>query len=364
MSVQGYKCPCCGGNLVFDSQLQKLRCPSCDSRFEMDTFREYAEIVEAAEKREDTYEWKTEEKAAEYRREEDGRIIYTCPSCGGEIEADATTAATACPYCDSPVILSQKVSGDVRPDIVIPFQIDKDKAKEAYREFCRKKKLLPKEFLSEQRMEELTGVYVPFWLFSCHAEGSINYDARQIKKWKDSTYEYTQTDYYLVSREGRVYFEHVPVDGSVTMDDAYMESIEPYDMTKAVPFEEGYLSGYSADKYDVSQEESRPRAEERIRRSFEEILDNSVDRKRYHIVTKKNQHIGCTDGTVKYGLLPVWTLQVKYKDQLYWFTMNGQTGKAAGELPVDQGIYWKTALKVFGVSTVVIYILLLLFAFI
>lgn len=363
MSVQGYKCPCCGGNLVFDSQLQKLRCPSCDSRFEMDTFREYAEIVGTAEKQKDSYEWE-EEEAVEYRQGEDGKIIYTCPSCGGEIEADETTAATTCPYCDSPVILSKKVSGDARPDLVVPFQIDREKAKEAYREFCGKRKLLPKEFLSEQKAEELEGIYVPFWLFSCQAEGNINYDARQVKMWKDSEYEYTQTDYYLVSREGSAEFVNVPVDGSLSMDDAYMESLEPYDMTKAVPFDAGYLSGYTADKFDVSREKSRPRAEERIHRSFEAMLESSVDRKRYHIITKKNQHLGCRGGTVKYGLLPVWTLQVKYKDQLYRFAMNGQTGKVAGELPVDQGIYWKTALKVFGVSSVVIYVLLLLFAFI
>ncbi|MDE8721761.1 hypothetical protein PZH44_12690, partial [Alistipes putredinis] len=119
------------------------------------------------------------------------------------------------------------------------------------------------------------------WLFSCQAEGTINYNGQRIRKWKDQQYEYIQTDYYLVSREGCVNFDYVPVDGSVEMDDAYMESIEPYDMSKAVPFDEAYLSGYEAIKYDVSKDESRGRAQERIKTSFQDILKQSVDKKEY-----------------------------------------------------------------------------------
>ena len=177
---------------------------------------------------------------------------------------------------------------------------------------------------------------------------------------KDQQYEYIQTDYYLVSREGRVSFDYVPVDGSVEMDDAYMESIEPYDMSKAVSFDEAYLSGYEAIKYDVSKDESRGRAQERIKTSFQDILKQSVDKKEYDILMLKNSQIGCTNGSVHYALLPVWVVKVEYKDKIYRFAMNGQTGKLVGELPVDSGLFWKNALGFFAGSSIAVYMLIML----
>lgn len=366
MNVKGYKCPNCSGNLVFSSDRQKLHCPSCDTQIDMKTYQEYIDVVESAESKDDTYDWGEEEKntGAWSVREEDGRKIYTCPFCGGEIDAHTTTAATTCPYCDSPVILPRQISGEFRPDLIIPFQLDQEAAKTAYKAFCKEKPLLPKAFQSEQRIQEIVGIYVPFWLFSCEAEGTVNYDAQRIRKWRDNTFEYTQTDYYLVTGEGKVNFDYVPVDGSIIMDDAYMESIEPYDMDKAVPFDEGYLSGYEAQKYDVTKEESRKRAEERIKTSFNELLNQSVNRNQYAIVIPKNSRIGCTKGKVQYALMPVWVIKVKHKDTVYQFAMNGQTGKLTGELPVDKGLFWKYALRIFAGSSAVIYLLLLVMGYI
>lgn len=362
MSVKEYKCPCCGGNLVFNSDTQKLHCPSCDNEMDMETYREYAKVVESTEQKEDTYDWGATDfgRSGEWVVKEDGSRVYKCPSCGGEIEAQETTAATKCPYCDSPVILPEQVSGGFKPDLIVPFQLDAKAAKGAYKGFCKKKALLPRSFQSDQKIKEITGIYVPFWLFSCQAEGTINYNGQRIRKWKDQQYEYIQTDYYLVSREGCVNFDYVPVDGSVEMDDAYMESIEPYDMSKAVPFDEAYLSGYEAIKYDVSKDESRGRAQERIKTSFQDILKQSVDKKEYDILMLKNSQIGCTNGAVHYALLPVWVVKVEYKDKMYRFAMNGQTGKLVGELPIDSGLFWKNALGFFAGSSIVVYLLIML----
>lgn len=363
MSTKGYKCPCCGGNLVFSSDTQKLQCPSCGEEISMDAVRQYAEILETAEEQENTYDWGETSEADQMQWEvkEDGRKVYICPSCGAELDADQTTAATTCPYCDSPVILPGQVSGEFRPDMIVPFQIDEEAAKNAYKKFCKGKRLLPKVFRSDHCIEELTGVYVPFWLFSCRAEGTSIFDAQKRKKWKDAYYEYIQDDFYLLTRQGEFLFEHVPVDGSVEMDDAYMESLEPFYLDKAVEFQEGYLSGYEAMKYDLSKEECRERAEERIKITCEDALFKSVSQLKYHEVLQKNCSVSCGEGNIKYALLPVWSLHVKYKDKTYRFAINGQTGKITGELPVDKGLFWKHALGMFAGSSVAVYILMLIF---
>ena len=363
MSTKGYKCPSCGGNLVFSSDTQKLRCPSCENEIDMETIQQYAEIVESVEEQADTFEWeeKTQGSQGEWAlKEKDGRKFYTCPSCGGDVDADETTAATKCPYCDSPVILPGQVSGEFQPDLIIPFQLNKDDVKTVLKEHCKGKKLLPRGFQSEHNIKKITGIYVPFWLFSCRAKGSIIYDAEKIKQWRDDYNEFTQKDLYLVTREGDIFFEHVPVDGSAEMDDAYMEAIEPFGLEKAVPFEEGYLSGYKAFKYDVPKEECRRRAEDRIRNSFEDIINQSIDRKEYSTIKQKSCRLVCKNGKVKYSLMPVWLLDVKYKDRTYRFAVNGQTGKLSGDLPVDRGLYWKYALSVFAGSSVIIYLLMIL----
>lgn len=350
MSTKGYKCPCCSGNLEFNSTTQKLHCPSCENEIDMTAYQQYAEVVENTEKAEDIYNWDENTSAEEH--------TYFCPSCGAKIDTGATTAATTCSYCDSPLVLPEQLSGEKKPDFIIPFQLDKNAAIQAYKSFLKGKKLLPKEFKSTQKIKEITGIYVPFWLFSCQAGGTINYTGQIIKKWQDRRYEYTKTDYYLVSREGAVNFNYVPVDGSAKMDNAYMESIEPYDISKAVPFEDAYLAGYTAEKYDISREDCKGRAQDRIKTSFENILNNTVKKEHYHILTPKNSHIECSDGKIHYALLPVWVLNIKYKEQTYQFMMNGQTGKSAGELPVSSGLFWKYAIRRFAISTLIIYLLL------
>lgn len=176
MSTKGYKCPCCGGSLVFSSDIQKLRCPSCDNEIDMEIIQQYAEIVESVEAQEDTFDWEEDSRGVQGEwavKEKDGKKVYTCPSCGGDVDADETTAATKCPYCDSPIILPGQVSGEFQPDLVIPFQLNKDEVKQIFKEHCKGKKLLLKGFQSEHNIKEITGIYVPFWLFSCREKGLL-----------------------------------------------------------------------------------------------------------------------------------------------------------------------------------------------
>ena len=70
-----------------------------------------------------------------------------------------------------------QVSGALKPDYVIPFKIDKKAAKEALQRHYKGKKLLPKIFKKENHIDEIKGVYVPFWLFDADADADIRYKA-------------------------------------------------------------------------------------------------------------------------------------------------------------------------------------------
>ena len=332
--LQEYKCPCCGGAIAFDSTLQKMKCPYCDTEYEMETLAAYD--TELKDETSDSIHWNKPDSQWE-NGETDGLLTYVCKSCGGEIVGDETTAAMSCPYCDNPVVMMGQFSGTLKPDLVIPFKLDKKAAKAALTKHYGGKKLLPKVFGDQNHIDEVKAVYVPVWLFDADADAKVRYKASNLRHWSDSRYDYTETTCYAITRGGSLGFAQVPVDGSTKMEDKLMESIEPFRMEDAVDFQTAYLAGYLADKYDVDAETSIERANERIKKSTEEAFADTVQG--YTTVTAESTSISLRKGKVRYALLPVWLLNTTWNGQKYTFAMNGQTGKFVGDLPMDKGGY-------------------------
>lgn len=335
MAELQYKCPCCGGQIEFDSASQNMKCPYCDTEYEVETLKSFDDVLNKEQG--DNMTWETNAGTEWAEGETDGMRVYSCNSCGGEIVADATTAASSCPFCDNPVVMMGQFTGALKPDYVIPFKLDKEAAKKALKKHYEGKRLLPKVFKNENHIDEIKGVYVPFWLFDADADANVRYKATRIRCWSSGDYDFTETSFYSVLRAGNIGFERVPVDGSTKMADDLMESIEPFDFKDAVDFQTAYLSGYLADKYDVDSEQSITRANDRIKRSTENAFASTVQG--YTSVMPEHTSIQLQNGKAKYALYPVWLLNTTWKGKKYTFAMNGQTGKFVGDLPVDKGAY-------------------------
>lgn len=335
-AVLEYKCPACGGGMSFDSSLQKVKCPYCDTEYEMETLKE---LDEALQEDQEELSWEPASGSQWKEGEEEGLRRYICQSCGGEIITDATTAASACPYCDNPVVMAEHLSGSLRPDCLIPFKLDKKAAQAALKKHLSGKLLLPKVFKDENHIREIKGIYVPFWLYDAQVDADFHYRATRLRHWSDSNYSYTETTHFSVRRGGELCFSGVPVDGSAKMEDALMESIEPYDLSEAVDFQTAYLAGYFADRYDVAAEQSQERANERIRQSTRDAFLQTVHG--YASVMPQGSNIRLSSSKIRYALLPVWVLNTQYRGENYIFAMNGQTGRFVGNLPVDKAAYWK-----------------------
>ena len=335
--LQDFKCPCCDGAIEFDSTVQKMKCPYCDSEFDMETLQQYNAELEAQPQ--DNMTWDTAAGSQWQYGETENLRVYTCQSCGGQIVADETTGATHCPFCGNPVIMTAQFTGDLKPDLVIPFKLDKKAAMAALANHYKGKVLLPKVFKDENCIKEVKGLYVPVWLFDTDADAHLRYRATRTRAWSDSQYNYLETQYYSVVRAGGIGFANVPVDGSTKMDDALMESIEPYHVEEAVDFQTAYLSGYLADKYDVDASHSIERANQRIRQSTEDAFASTVIG--YTTVTPTSTNIALHNGRARYALYPVWLLTTKWNDRTFTFAVNGQTGKTAGDLPMDKAAFHK-----------------------
>ncbi len=357
-----YKCPCCGGSIEFNSDLQQMKCPYCDTVFDVETLKDYDNELKNEKEKEDNMSWDTSVSGEWQDGETNGMYVYTCNSCGGEIIAEETTGATQCPYCGNPVVMSRQFSGDLRPDYVIPFKLDKKAAKEKLQQHLTGKRLLPKLFKDENHIDEIKGVYVPFWLFDADADADIRYKATKVRSWRSGDYRYVETSYFSVLRSGNIAFENVPADGSEKITDDLMESIEPFDYSQAVDFQTAYLSGFLADKYDVTANQVVDRINKRVKNSTEQAFASTVNG--YTSVTPEHSNVHIANGKAKYALFPVWILNTTWEGNRYTFAMNGQTGKFVGNLPVDKkaAAKWRLGLTaIYGAATFAILTLLRLF---
>ena len=325
-----YKCPCCDAPLTFNQELQKMSCAHCDNTFEMDAVKHYNESLNSQPAEENN--WDDSSKNQWSEDEQDSNRTYTCSSCGGVLITNDNTAATFCPYCDNPTIIQGRLSGEIKPDAVLPFRTSKENAQSAFLKLCKSKILLPKGFTSENRLEKISAMYVPYWLYDCECKFSGTYRATRTSSWSDSRYYYTKTDHYSLLRKAEAEFRSIPVDGSSTLQDSIMESIEPFDFKQLVDFDTAYLSGYLAEKYDVDAEAGRSRVKQRIEATMDQQARSSFYS--YGSVSCSGKSVSVTHGRERYVLLPVWMLYTKYRDKTYVFAMNGQTGKMTGVFPI------------------------------
>ena len=335
-----YKCPACSAPIKFSAAVGKMTCEYCGSALNIEDIVQKEKISKKEAPKEepaiipekDSFNWEESEIKEEVLEGDFNGM--TCSSCGAEIVGDKTTIAKECPYCGNTNISVKGISGMYKPDYIIPFAFGKDMAKKYLRSHYENKWPLPKSFVSENRIESIQAVYVPFWLYDGNAAADLDYDAQTVRHWSDNTHDHTETKYYSVNRAGAFNFVKLPVDGSSKMDDALMESIEPYDYKGLKEFAAPYLSGYLTDKYDIDQKESLKRANERVRNTAFTAFQDGMDK--YDSISLTRSSINITSGkATSYVLLPVWLLTTKYMGKRYTFAINGQTGKRVGDLPID-----------------------------
>ncbi len=342
MDVKLYRCPNCSADLKFDPDKQLFCCEYCRSEFSeqqvnamlqqrREQEQDQSRVQERLQQfpRPDSFD---PENASEQEFSENTRM-YECPSCGSQIVSDMNTAASFCFYCHNPVILKGRVEGMYRPAKVLPFAFGKDMALSYFKNWIKGKRYVPKDLASDLQLEKMTGLYVPFWVFDAVTSSHLDADAERVKTWTSGNYRYCKTSYYHVVRDIHAEYDGIPADGSLKIEDDLMEAIEPFDYSQLKDFDMAYLSGFFADKYDVDKDHIYPRIEERMFQSNEQKMDETVSFSRVH-----NRHVDHSVRRVRwdYMLLPVWFMTFHYKGKVWEYAINGQTGKIAGELPINR----------------------------
>lgn len=385
-NITNYKCPACTGPLHFVGSSGMLECDYCGGKYNIDEMNKmYSDKVrEEAEKNAEAEAAEAESQngtggsadsegesqttvnadfASPEAHDWDSSIkmkAFNCPSCGAELIFEETTVASSCPYCGNTTVIASQFKGGRMPEYVIPFKIDKKGAIAGLKNYYKGKRFLPNVFSAENHIEEIKGVYVPFWLFSGKVDADIMFEASDSSTHTSGSKETTTTKHYDVYRTGTIPYHKIPVDASVKMDDAQMDSIEPYDYEELKEFSSSYLPGYLAESYDVKPEDCFDRCKIRAENSTVSAFAETVSG--YDSVSARSKTLTIHNEKTSYAFLPVWLLSTKWHDQNYLFAMNGQTGKFVGDLPIDKGkvrlFILKRALIWTAILTVVFTILL------
>ena len=320
-----FKCKNCGGNMVYNPERQVMYCPFCDS------------------------------EGSHQRTDESLGDITVCPNCGGEIKLQEFTSATKCPSCDCYLILNERVEGEYAPKSIIPFRMGKETCKQAIREKCKTYRFAPTDFLSEVRLNEMQGVYVPFWLYDYDAHWDYQAEGVKLRSWTSGDIQYTETSYYDVQRDMDIRFQNIPVDASVQMPDDVMDLMEPYDYGQMVDFAPEYMSGFYAEKYNIDSASLEERAKKKMEEDAGILLNNSCSG--YSTLKTIRRDLSLRDSSAGYGLLPVWKYLYRYGGKDYPFYVNGQTGKIVGEAPLSTKKVWAYSGTLWACLTAIIALL-------
>lgn len=315
------RCPSCGANIVYSPVTGRWTCSSCGGTFTEDDFKNVADENVAAEKNAAEVEPTVTESA---QPELD---VFRCQSCGAELVTDSNTVATFCAYCGSADIIKDRLEGEYRPDFVLPFTISKDEALNCYTKHCKEASFVPGVFFDHKNVK-IQGIYVPFCLYSGRCEGTVTG-----KYETTSPTNSNMLDIHSYVRSGRMDFARIPADVSKKMDDALMDSIEPFDFEQLKNFNYAYLSGFLAEKYDVEREGSAQL--QRVSSRMQSSLNRKLTKGSTTTTEMKSEF-----PTIEYVLMPVWMLSVEYKGTEYHFAINGQSGTTEGFLPCEPSKKW------------------------
>lgn len=314
-----HKCPNCAATLNYNPSEHNWKCEFCRSVFSKDELLEYTSNNKLS---------KDSEKSKLYDVD-----LYTCSNCGAQIIADENTSATFCIYCRNTAILRNKLIGEFNPDKIIPFSTTKEEAIQKFTELGKGKPLAPSTFTSKNNIEEIKGIYIPFWLYDYDVHGKLNANGINETVWVTSNHQYTKTDIYNIDKEATMSFYKIPVDGSLRLDNHIMNSIEPYDYSALEDFNYSYLSGFYAEKYDVDSSTAQYDA---LKRAYASATDKLNGNSLYSSYSINSTDHKANLKKCDYALLPVWLLNIKYNNKMYTFAMNGQTGKMIGNIPTDR----------------------------
>ncbi|MDO5026816.1 MAG: hypothetical protein Q4E50_03170 [Tissierellia bacterium] len=363
MATYTYKCPNCTGPLLYRPDLEKLKCDYCGSSFTTEEIDAYIKnnpdkemlIEDEGSEKKPSVVLKTQEGLERDQRNQEYEIKgYNCSNCGAEVVTSATSLTTFCYYCHSPVVLTDRTQGAFRPDKLIPFAIDKKKVEESLLAWIKRKKYVKRDFYSQSQLEKITGMYLPFWSMNSNYEIRLKGKGKRLSTSRSGNTEYIETSFFDIDRAFNYQVDNLSKLAYTKVDGDFINSISPFNFKDKKDFKIFYLNGFFSETYDLTFDDLKQDLVQRTQEYVKNRVKSELyDYDSYELSEESYDRLAYEK---EYVLLPVWMLTYDYKGKKYIYTMNGQTGKAFGDLPIDQGLIFRDSL----IIAIIVFILAIL----
>lgn len=334
-------CTNCKGNLAWDADAGALKCDRCGELARPDGDEAAAGVVERDLQAGLSAPQPAWDLGAQARE-------VTCGECGATVEFPDGVAATSCSFCGSPQVLAQSARRElVQPESVVPFGVARATAEERFKFWIAKLWFRPSDLKHKAQIADLRGVYVPFWTFDCHVASSWTAQAgyyyyvtvsrtvtvngktetRQVQerriRWESASGSRADRwdDHLVCASKG------LPDDLAADVSDFETSALRPYDAA--------FLLGFLAESYAIDLRAAWDRAEAQITDAQTARCAGDVPGDTHRFLRARHR---VSETTFKHVLLPVWVAAFRYRDKVFRFLVNGQTGKVAGNAPYS---VWK-----------------------
>ena len=323
-------CPACNAAIQFNPQTSKLSCPYCGFEEEIakpeneqDQLAEEIDFESALER--GNFNWGEEKK------------IVICSACAGESVYDALEIANVCPYCGSNHLMESSAENALAPNGICPFQVTREQADSNFKKWIKSRWFAPNEARRKAKADAFNGVYLPYWTFDTKTASQYTAEYGIDREVKDSDGKSrTVTDWYPTRGFYQEFIDDCLVRATTRYREDLLRKVEPFNTGKSLAYNKEYLTGYVAERYSIGLEDGWEIAQKDIHHQLEQSIRNVVTRQ-YHADSVRNVRFSTTHSniTYKYVMLPLWVSSFRYKDKIYQFLVNGQTGKVGGQSPLS-----------------------------
>ena len=341
------KCPKCGAtDISLNVKTGKLRCNFCRHEFEP---QKVEELEKDLSKLEGEF---MGSGAQDIIADTNDMVTFKCSSCGAEVVVDTSKATQArCHWCRNTLSVNQQIPNGAVPDVVLPFSVTKNEAKDCIEKFVGKRKFFAHpRFRREFSTENVMGVYLPYMIIDANAHANMkgqgeHQTRRYTVKHGDSEKTYYDADLYDVEREFDLTIEGLTIESSEdklntqakNKTNNIINSIMPFDTENCVKWDSNYIKGYTSEKRDTNvgdlkeivREQSKDVSRFAANKTLE-FYDRGVRWDKEDFDVKGQQW--------KSAYLPVWLYSYQQKkgtkSLLHYVAVNARTKETMGSVPI------------------------------
>ncbi len=281
-------CRNCGHPVTFDIERQTYRCPMCGTTTGIEEEKKKITELRALRKK-DLYAQRAD------------LMHVRCSGCSAYVIFPAGEVLNQCDFCGSRLVRGDASELGFMPDLVIPFSLTEEEAKERLRQWAGKHPKAEETRLIDDALATMQGYYMPYEIVNGSMEALVNRAG--------------------LSRHYRCrgYVEKVAVNGVREMNAALLDAAGPFDLDEAKPFSYAYLAGHRALASNLSDNDIDRRARRQVAVAYLPTVQKTLQD------TDVRMRLISDNLFSMSVMLPVYVLK---KGRLS-AVVNGQTGRVA-----------------------------------